>query len=73
MFRKSFGPFTATYRKGDSYINVSAMGVEVDVINISHLPGNTITRSQFLAEVEDSKDYILSAYNMRDISMLARY
>ena len=73
MFRKSFGPFTATYRKGDSYINVSAMGVDIDVINIAHLPGPTITRAQFLAEVEDSKDYILNAYDMRDIAMLARY
>lgn len=72
-FTKQFGIFTAKYTSGSTYINVFAMGVEVDVINISHIEGPTITRKQFLEEVKDSKDYIVSAYSIDDIRMLAGY
>lgn len=70
-YSKKFGIFTARYSSGDAYITVYAMGIEVDVINISHIDAPTITRKQFLAEVEDSKDYIVSAYDIADIRMLA--
>ena len=72
-YTKNFGIFTARYSTGDAYITVHAMGIEVDVINISHIEAPTITRKQFLDEVEDSKDFIVSAYNIADIRMLAGY
>lgn len=69
-YTRKFGRFTATYETGDSYITVWAFGREVDVINISHLDGNTITRKQFVAEVRDSEAYIDSAYSTEDILMI---
>ena len=70
-YTQNFGIFTARYSTGDAYIAVHALGIEVDVLNISHIDGSTITRKQFLEEVKDSRDYIVSAYNVTDIRMLA--
>lgn len=70
MFTKHFGRFTATYSKGDAYITVHAFGREIDVINISHIDGPTLTRKQFLDEVADSAAFIDSAHATEDILML---
>lgn len=70
MLTANFGSiFQARYSKGDAYITVWALGREIDVINISHIEGDTLTREQFRAEVADSKDYIIGAYDVRDILM----